>query len=96
MFKFIVFAIIFYVVYRAATKKRIIVRPEKAPDDRRAAEQVTDEMIQDPFCKSYFPRKQGVTLKHQNEVLLFCSQDCLDKFRTEMDATSKDSTDRRL
>lgn len=95
MFKLIVFAIIFYVIYRAAIKKRIVVRPGKVPDFRRASEQLADEMVQDPICKTYFPRNQGVVFDHQDETLLFCSQECLDKFKAEIDATWNDSTDRR-
>lgn len=95
MFKLIVFGIIFYVIYRAVNKKRVIVRRGAAPDSKNASGQLADEMIQDPFCKAYFPRMQGITFNHQDEALSFCSQDCLDKFRAEIETTTNDSTDRR-
>ena len=95
MFKFIILAIISYVIYRAVTKKRIIVRPGNVPDFKRASGLPADEMVQDPVCKTYFPHKQGVAFNHQNETMLFCSQECLDKFRAELDPKSNASTDRR-
>lgn len=92
MSKLIIFTIIFYVLYRAVIKKRIVVRYGKSPTTNRA----TSEMIQDPLCKAYFPREQGVALDNQDEVLLFCSRDCLEKYKVAMDATSNDSTDGRF
>ncbi len=91
MFKIIIFAVIGYVLYRAVTKKRIVVRPDTSPDAYREA----DEMVQDPLCKTYFPREQGVALEHQDEVVLFCSMDCLEKYKIALDAKSNDATDGR-
>lgn len=91
MSKLIIFAIIFYVIYRAITKKRVIIRPEPSNSTGRAV----DEMIQDPLCKTYFPREQGVALDHQDKVLLFCSHNCLEKYKIALDAKSSDSTDGR-
>lgn len=96
MFKLILFGIVFFVLYRAVTKKRMIVRPDTSPDVRNAAGQIAGEMVQDPLCKAYFPREQGVALDHQDEVLLFCSRDCLEKYKVIIDATSNDSIDGRL
>ena len=91
MFKIIIFIVIGYVLYRAVTKKRIVVQPNTSPEAYRGA----DEMVQDPLCKTYFPREQGVALEHQDEVVLFCSQNCLEKYKVALDAKSNDSTDGR-
>lgn len=41
---------------------------------------VTDEMLKDPHCGVYFPRKEGVPLKLKGETLYFCSTDCRDAY----------------
>lgn len=43
-------------------------------------EQINDIMVQDPYCKVYFPRNEGIRLKHQGEDLFFCCEECRQKF----------------
>jgi hypothetical protein len=44
---------------------------------------VTDEMLKDPHCGVYFPRKEGVPLKIAGETRYFCSTRCRDAYRDE-------------
>ena len=44
---------------------------------------VTDEMLQDPHCGVYFPRKEGVPLNVRGETLYFCSTRCRDAYQQE-------------
>lgn len=44
---------------------------------------VTDEMLKDPYCEVYFPRKEGVPLKIAGETLYFCSTRCRDAYQEE-------------
>ena len=44
---------------------------------------VTDEMLKDPHCGIYFPRKEGVPLKVNGETLYFCSTRCRDAYQEE-------------
>jgi YHS domain-containing protein len=44
---------------------------------------VDDIMIQDPFCKVYFPKRNGVRLVFEGERLYFCSAKCRDCFLLE-------------
>ena len=44
---------------------------------------VTDEMLKDPHCGVYFPRKEGVPLSHEGETLYFCSTQCRDAYQQE-------------
>ena len=41
---------------------------------------VIDEMVQDPICGVYFPRKDGFRAKIKGQELLFCSKACKEKF----------------
>jgi len=47
---------------------------------RQKREEITDVMVQDPCCKVYFPKQQGVHVNVGGEDLCFCSAECRDKF----------------
>ncbi len=44
------------------------------------ARQINDIMVKDPFCNTYFPKKDGFHLKRNGQNLYFCSTDCRDKY----------------
>ncbi len=44
------------------------------------AGEIDDVMIKDPFCGVYFPKRDGVYLKHKGRELFFCSTKCKDRF----------------
>jgi len=42
--------------------------------------QIDDVMIQDPYCKVYFPKRDGIHLKDKGKDLYFCSTNCRNKY----------------
>ncbi len=65
-----------YLVTRALFPKRRI--PGAADEQARSA--VTQELVQDPYCRTYLPRSQAIRRKIQGSEYCFCSPECLDKF----------------
>ena len=45
--------------------------------------QIDDVMVKDPYCKVYFPKRDGVYVRFKGQDLYFCSQACRDKFMAE-------------
>jgi uncharacterized protein len=39
-------------------------------------EHIDDDMVQDPQCGIYFPRRQAIHLRENGRDLLFCSEKC--------------------
>jgi YHS domain-containing protein len=39
-----------------------------------------DIMVQDPVCKVYFPKRDGVHLRSGGKDLYFCSPECRDRY----------------
>ena len=79
MVRFIFFGILAYLLYR-------IVKgafSPKAKVHRGSAQGIVDEMVQDPFCKTYIPRRDAVRRMIQGQEVLFCSDDCARKFELE-------------
>ena len=42
--------------------------------------EVIDEMVQDPYCKTYVPRKDAVKKVIDGQEYSFCSTECAEKF----------------
>ena len=65
-----------YLLYRTV-KKRLFSAP---PVKGRASGTVEDEMIKDPVCGVYFPRRNAVRLTRDGKEMLFCSETCRERF----------------
>jgi YHS domain-containing protein len=76
MFRLLFLIILGYLFYRAIKsafgKTKGI---KKGPDGA-----VIDEMVQDPFCKTYVPLREAVKKTLGGQVYFFCSKECADKF----------------
>jgi len=46
----------------------------------KSAGEIDDVMVKDPYCKAYFPKRNGVHLNFGGKDLCFCSKECRDKF----------------
>ena len=44
------------------------------------AGEIDDVMVQDPFCKVYFPKRDAYRLRYGGTELYFCSEECKNKF----------------
>ena len=51
--------------------------------DRRRRDGIIDEMVQDPYCKTYIPRREAVKRVIQGKEYFFCGKACADKFERE-------------
>jgi YHS domain-containing protein len=49
----------------------------------RDEEKVIDEMVQDPSCKTYIPRREAIRKVVQGQEYFFCSKECTRKFEAE-------------
>ena len=77
MARFILFTILFSILYyilRFLVKN--IFSLGKKPDRDIEAE----ELVQDPCCQTYIPKKSAIRKKIAGRVLHFCSKECLTKY----------------
>jgi uncharacterized protein len=80
MIRIIFLAVLAYILYRLV---KGVISP-RTKIDRRKAGGVIDEMVQDPFCGTYIPRRESIRRVMEGEEYLFCSDECADKFALEM------------
>ena len=45
--------------------------------------EVIDEMVQDPQCKTYIPKKEAIKIVVRGQQYNFCSNECAEKFKQE-------------
>lgn len=80
MIRIIFLAVLAYILYRLVKG----VFSARTKIDRRKAGGVIDEMVQDPFCGTYIPRRESVRRVIEGQEYLFCSDECADKFALQM------------
>ena len=78
--RFIIFAILAYLFYRIL---KIVFSPSKKIETSESGG-VFDEMVQDPLCKTYVPRRESVRRVIKGQEHFFCSNECAEKFELEM------------
>ena len=74
--RFLVLLLVAYGVYRLL--KALFGFGKKIP--RGPDGGVIDEMVQDPFCKTYIPRREAVRRVIDGETYYFCSDACAREF----------------
>ena len=77
MVKLFIFAVFFYVVYRLLTggfKKRVVGSPRQTAAPGALA--VHDELVEDPVCHIYIPKRQAIVLHGSDTPVYFCSEQC--------------------
>ena len=80
MFRWIIIFLVGYLVYRFL---RGFLSSPKLPR-KNPPQEIQDEMVQDPVCKVYLPKRQAVVLNDPGgEIHYFCSTQCREKFIKE-------------
>ena len=77
MLRLLFFGILAYFVFRFVQK----VRLSGGRDRSSTAIGPVDEMVQDPNCGTYIPKKGAVGKTVGGETQYFCSQACADAFQ---------------
>lgn len=80
--KLLLLIVIVYLTYRAVKSwllRNLQVPGQNAPHNPK----IDDVMVKDPVCGVYFPRREGVELRHDGQVVTFCSEACRDRFLEE-------------
>jgi YHS domain-containing protein len=80
MLRWIIIALIFYLVYRLVRGKMGALKTTP----RTPPQQIQDEMVQDPVCGVYVPKRQALVWgANQKEEKYFCSPECREKYEKE-------------
>ncbi len=83
LIKFLIFAAAIFVVWKlfAGDRKQKQVK-DKAKEENLAA---SGEMVKDPICGSYVRKDGDIRVRQGEQVHVFCSYECRDKFLKSLD-----------
>lgn len=77
LFRWIILILLGFFIYRFV--RRLFASPKLPKQD--PPREIQDEMVQDPVCKVYVPKRQAVVLHDpQRGAQFFCSNTCRDKY----------------
>lgn len=79
MIKFLILIFMAYIAYRLVRK--YLGPGQKAEPPPEAGS--VDEMVQDPFCKTYVPRRTAYRRIVAGREYFFCSEACAERFEKE-------------
>jgi uncharacterized protein len=77
MFRFILLILLLFILYYILLNLlKNILRPRKIINRGSEAE----ELVQDPYCQTYIPKRSAVKKKIAGSMLYFCNQECLKNY----------------
>ena len=77
MLKWIIILIGLYLAYRFVRRSVLF----KAPRGKKAPAEIQDEMVQDPVCKTYVPKRVALEgNRSDGQKVYFCSPECRDNY----------------
>lgn len=80
MIRFVIFAVLCYILYRLI--RSLVLPPPKKPGKpfTPSGPIITDEMVIDPHCNVYIPKREALTATIAGETVYFCSKECREKY----------------
>ena len=89
--RLIILAVLFYLLYRLI--RGFIGSNAKSRQDFgrwKDSETIDDEMVKDPQCNTYFPKKDMIPYKVNGKILYFHSEECKSEYIRSKKDTSGD------
>lgn len=78
--RLIVFAVLCYLLYRLIRGIFLTAPKQQGRREPASGPTIVDEMVIDPVCRVYIPRREALTARVQGETVFFCSQECMKKY----------------
>jgi uncharacterized protein len=80
LIRFLIIAITSYLGFKVIQKIASQFFSREIPGSRPKPEVEADELVQDPVCKVFVPRRNALKASKNGEDFFFCSEGCRKKF----------------
>jgi len=77
MLRFILFIILFFILYYVLLS---LLKGILSPRKRMNRGSEPEELVQDPNCHTYIPKRSAVKKKISGNIFYFCNQECLKNY----------------
>ena len=74
--RIVILGILLYFLYRLVMDGIRKKRANRGRQTTTADLPAHDVLVEDPFCHTYIPKGQAVTLREGDETVYFCSESC--------------------
>jgi uncharacterized protein len=89
--KIIMLAVVAFILYRVLRSVFLPDAARRPKVERRTRSQgapgnrvIEDEMVRDPVCGTYLPRREALVDRRGGEQLFFCSRECRDAYLEDL------------
>lgn len=77
MFRFILFAFLILILYSVLY---YLIKDMPLLRKRMSRETQPEELVQDPYCQTYIPKRSAVKKRIHGQDYYFCNRECLKKY----------------
>jgi YHS domain-containing protein len=88
IFKVLIIIVLLYVGYKIVTMLKRGKSPEAKAYRVNGDASRGEDLVQDPFCKTYVPKSQAYLSEVDGQQQYFCSRDCCEKYLSVKDNRS--------
>ena len=78
--KVLVILVLFYVVYKIVKMFQRVKSQEVKDYHVNATSSKGEDLVQDPFCRTYVPKSQAYVREINGRQQYFCSSECCEKY----------------
>lgn len=75
---------------------RMAFRSVRTPGGDSAHRPLREELVRDRVCNTFLPREKALRLSAPGGILYFCSEICLERYRSSAEGLTGDGGDRRI
>ena len=84
--RLIILALLFYILFRLV---KGLIRFDRGELREESNGGVIDEMVQDPVCETYIPRRDAVKRVIGGKAFFFCSDQCASRYESEREGKAE-------
>jgi len=77
MIRLIFLVLLIFVLYKVL---HLLIRDKSAPKNSPSNESAPEELVFDPMCKTYIPRRSAIRKNVSGHEVYFCSDECLSRY----------------
>jgi len=88
MLKLIIWILVIVVGYKLIKGIKSDLNLRKKAKMKMASPLIADVMLQDPYCKTYFSKNQGVVAHIRQKEIYFCCTECKKAFIDQLDSST--------
>lgn len=88
--RLLIFLFLIYLGYRLIKKLTLPGPPSAKMPEQEPLLPIDDVMVKDPYCETYFPKRDGIKKVIKGQTCYFCSTECRDKYLERIKQTERD------